>query len=91
MSFAEDEGYDAYDGEEIAPSIYYVKGIWTDAEGNNHQIKDMGISYIKNCINVLEKTKTEWDYFPEDLGQINKKIAEFKKELIKRTKFKEKF
>ena len=86
MSWADDEGY-YFDPEDMRPSIEFEVGEWTDADGKTHQISDMEIRYIKNCIGVLKRTKEEWDYPDYDLEAINDKIAEFEKELENRSTF----
>lgn len=86
MSWAEDEGYDIYDGlEDNIPSIDFTDGEWTDADGNTHQIKTMDVRYIKNCIAVLKRTQEKWDYPKEDLREIKYKIREFESELNRRS------
>lgn len=83
MSWAEDNGYDFYDGPEI-PSIDFTDGEWTDANGDTRQIKEMEVRHIKNCIGVLKRTLTEWDYPNGDRAEIRNKIAEFEVELKRR-------
>jgi len=89
MSWAEDQGYDAFGfGDNIAPSILFVKGKWTDALGNTKKIKNMDIGNIENCIRVLKKSMENWSHIEEDEKEINDKILEFEKEISKRHKFK---
>lgn len=76
-----------YDGEPSIPSIDFTDGEWTDAEGNTHQIKDMEIQYIKNCIGVLKRTTKKWDYPNGDKAEIRHKISEFEAELKRRQSF----
>lgn len=85
MSWAEDEGYDIYDGpEDQMPSIDFTDGEWTDADGNTRQIKDMEMRHIKNCIGVLKRTQAKWNYPREDLREIKYKIREFHGEINRR-------
>lgn len=89
MSWAEDEGYDAYWGdEEQHPSIDFDRGYWTDKNGDRYNIQNMQVQHIKNCINILKRTQEKWDYPEEDLREIKAKIKEFQKELNRRHNFK---
>lgn len=88
MSWAEDEGYDIYDGpEDQMPSIDFTDGEWTDADGNTHQIKQMEMRHIKNCIGVLKRTLVKWDYPREDKREIKYKLREFHEEIARRHNF----
>lgn len=51
MSFAEDEGYDAYDPTDYDDDFntWYMKG------GKSIAVSDMEVSHIKNCIKMFEK------------------------------------
>lgn len=86
MSWGEDEGIDFYDGP-THPSINFTDGKWTDAKHNTHQIKDMEIRHIQNCIDVLKHTTKKWDYPNGDKAEIRHKINEFEAELKRRQSF----
>jgi hypothetical protein len=63
MSFAEDEGYDAYDPTDYDDDFntWHMKG------GKSIAVQDMDISHIKNCIKLLESQlkKRPVDYGPD--------------------------
>lgn len=76
MSWADDEGFDAYD-EPNYPDGHDNMGVWVDVHWNQTPIHQLETTHIKNIIRGLEAGKS---YF----GQISK-IEILKKELKMRS------
>lgn len=91
MSWAEDEGYDAYDPTDFDDPVFeYETGIWTTAEGKRLRIKDMEVSHLKNVIAWLQRTKKKVEEEtgnPNDLLEIGAKLEELEEELENRSHF----
>lgn len=52
MSWAEENGYDAYDGEKyIADPLAFRDAIWITKNGEKYRIKDMTDSHLFNAYN----------------------------------------
>ena len=91
MSWAEDEGYDAYDPTDFDDPVFeYETGIWTTAEGKRIKVKNMEVSHIKNVVAWLKRTRekvVEETGNENDLLEIDAKIEEFDEELERRSTF----
>lgn len=55
MSWAEDEGYDAYDPTDYDDDM----NVWHMKDGKTIAVSDMEISHMKNCIKMFEKKLKE--------------------------------
>ena len=55
MSWAEDEGYDAYDPTDFDDDL----NTWHMKNGRSIAVEDMEISHIKNCLKMLNKRLEE--------------------------------
>lgn len=89
MSWAEDNGYDAFDEDDLRrmqPNFEYETGIWETADGKRLKISEMEVSHIKNCIAYLNRAK-ESTNDPDNLLEIGAKLEEFEEELEKRSHF----
>jgi len=90
MSWAEDNGYDMYDGDEIdqSPHFEYESGYWETKDGRRIPIRKMDTYHMLNCIKWLEKILAEYrDQIEHDsILEIEAKIEEFQDELQHRKK-----
>lgn len=70
MSWAEEEGFDAYDleayyemrEEEVAKA--QASRIWTTKEGRKVSITRMGTAHLENTIRYLERTGDPYEWLP---------------------------
>jgi hypothetical protein len=74
VSYAEDEGLDGYDSDDLYYESDTKKYEWEDASNDVHLIRDLETSHIKHIIRGLEDGK---DYFCQGykLAYLKKTLA----------------
>ena len=63
MSYAEDEGFDGYDGEDFSLD----DDIWTDVRGCEIYFEDMSLQYARNVRSYLLRQGYNQDQLPTGL------------------------